>query len=123
MATYSAVSSYSGLAGEISSAAIRAGLQELYGDEPSAIDLWVGGLLEGVVPGAQLGPTFLCIIAEQFSRLRDGDRWAQEGEMEWGWRERWSIVMQKQKFTHNYIPVYVVVVTWQNNIRKFLHTK
>lgn len=65
---------YRDLAGEISSAAIRAGLQSLYGDDPSSIDLWVGGLLENVVSGAQLGPTFLCIIAEQFSRLRDGDR-------------------------------------------------
>jgi len=62
------------LSTEISSAEVRGRLRELYGDDPGEIDLWVGGLLEDVIPGSQLGPTFLCIVANQFNRLRLGDR-------------------------------------------------
>ena len=47
---------------------------EVYEDETEHIELWVGGLLEDLLPGGQLGPTFTCIIAQQFQRLREGDR-------------------------------------------------
>ncbi|KAJ7333690.1 hypothetical protein OS493_015772 [Desmophyllum pertusum] len=58
---------------EIVDSDIRVKLQELYKD-PSNVDLWVGGLLEELVPGSLLGQTFSCIIAEQFRRTRAGDR-------------------------------------------------
>ena len=38
------------------------------------VDLWVGGLAENHVNGGSMGQTFTKIIADQFQRLRDGDR-------------------------------------------------
>jgi hypothetical protein len=38
------------------------------------LDLWVAGLAEKHLPGSSLGETFTRIIVDQFSRLRDGDR-------------------------------------------------
>lgn len=48
-------------------------LKSLYGTVDK-IDLWVGGLAEDHVRGGSLGPTFTRIVADQFMRLRDGDR-------------------------------------------------
>lgn len=39
------------------------------------VELVVGGSLENNVVGAQTGPTFLCIMTEQFYRTRTGDRY------------------------------------------------
>ena len=38
------------------------------------VDLWIGGLSETHLPGSSLGETFSTIIVDQFTRLRDGDR-------------------------------------------------
>jgi hypothetical protein len=48
-------------------------LQSLYGSVDN-IDLWVGLLSEDHVRGASVGQTAKTIIADQFQRLRDGDR-------------------------------------------------
>ena len=48
-------------------------LQSLYGTVDN-IDLWVGILSEDHVPGASVGQLAKTIIADQFQRLRDGDR-------------------------------------------------
>lgn len=42
------------------------------------IDLYVGGLTERHLPGSMLGPVFSCIIADQFARLKEGDRFFYE---------------------------------------------
>jgi len=52
---------------------VVAALQATY-DSVDDIDLWVGGLAEDHVPGASMGELFRTILADQFTRLRDGDR-------------------------------------------------
>lgn len=48
-------------------------LEETY-ENVDDIDLFVGGILEDLLPGSRLGKTFACIIGTQFQRLRNGDR-------------------------------------------------
>ena len=49
-------------------------LSELYGGDAGDIDLWVGALAEDHLPGASVGELLAIGIADQFVRLRDGDR-------------------------------------------------
>lgn len=48
-------------------------LADAYGDV-DLIDPWVGGLAEDHVEGAAVGELVATVLAEQFTRLRDGDR-------------------------------------------------
>ncbi|QDT36948.1 peroxidase family protein [Stratiformator vulcanicus] len=52
---------------------LAAKLESLYGSVDN-IDVWVGGLAEDHVPGSSVGELFQTIIADQFERIRDGDR-------------------------------------------------
>ena len=53
-------------------------LQALY-NSVDDIDVFIGGILEPPTDGSILGPTFLCIIGDQFQRIRTGDRlWYEE---------------------------------------------
>ncbi|XP_064164290.1 eosinophil peroxidase-like isoform X1 [Anguilla rostrata] len=48
-------------------------LLKLYGT-PANIDVWLGGVAEPFVPGGRVGPLFACLIANQFQKIRQGDR-------------------------------------------------
>ena len=54
-------------------------LAKLY-KHPDDVDLYVGGILEAHLDGGTMGPTFSCIIAQQFHNLRFGDRFWYERE-------------------------------------------
>lgn len=58
----------------------RSYYQTIFGNVNN-VDLFMGGLAESHAPGAIVGPTFQAIIADQFYRLRVGDRfwWQNEG--------------------------------------------
>jgi hypothetical protein len=60
--------------------ATQQALQEAYGDVNN-IDLWVGALSEDHVRGASEGPLLRRILADQFERLRDGDRFWYERDL------------------------------------------
>jgi len=59
---------------------LQGDLQIVYGTVDN-LDLFIGGLAEDHVSGADVGPTFQTIIARQFAALRDGDRffWLNQG--------------------------------------------
>ncbi|XP_037085510.1 peroxidase-like [Pollicipes pollicipes] len=48
-------------------------LRSVY-DDPRDVDLFIGGAIERRAPGAQVGPTFQCLVGQQFFDLRFGDR-------------------------------------------------
>jgi hypothetical protein len=48
-------------------------LQALYGSVDK-IDAWVGILAEDHVNNSSVGPTAMAVLVDQFTRLRDGDR-------------------------------------------------
>jgi hypothetical protein len=52
---------------------VQAQLQTLYGSVDN-VELFVGGLAENHAAGSSIGSTFGAIIADQFQRVRDGDR-------------------------------------------------
>ena len=58
---------------EIKNPNLRKKFQEIYG-HPDFADLWPAGIAETPVKGGLVGRTFQCILRDQFTRSRDGDR-------------------------------------------------
>ncbi|XP_053395477.1 peroxidasin-like isoform X2 [Mercenaria mercenaria] len=71
---------FNDLRNEIQDRNTRESLELLYGHVDN-IDLFVGGMAETPLEGAKVGPTFTHILADQFKRLRDGDRFWYENPM------------------------------------------
>uniref|UniRef100_A0A3Q2QIY6 Peroxidasin n=1 Tax=Fundulus heteroclitus TaxID=8078 RepID=A0A3Q2QIY6_FUNHE len=61
------------LRNEIKNPDVREKLRRLYGT-PLNIDLFPALMAEDLVPGSRLGPTLMCLLATQFKRVRNGDR-------------------------------------------------
>jgi peroxidase len=53
--------------------AVQQGLQNVYGNVDN-IDAFIGALAEDHAPGADVGPLTKAVLANQFTRTRDGDR-------------------------------------------------
>lgn len=69
------------LAAITADADVAAEIASVY-DGVDTLDMWVGGLAEDAVAGALVGPLFQAILADQFTRLRDGDRFWAEGRLD-----------------------------------------
>lgn len=67
------------------------------------VDLRVGGSLENIVKNTLAGPTFLCILSEQFYRTRHGDRFFFENCEHYGFNE--SKLFTFYKF---YVKIYLI---------------
>uniref|UniRef100_A0A1I7SX05 ShKT domain-containing protein n=1 Tax=Bursaphelenchus xylophilus TaxID=6326 RepID=A0A1I7SX05_BURXY len=57
---------------EVADPKVRERVSQLY-PNINKLELYVGGILEEPRQGSLLGPTFSCIWADQFRRIRDGD--------------------------------------------------
>jgi peroxidase len=60
---------------------VRDALKMAYNDDVNDIDLWVAGLAEPHVNSGFVGETFHAILVDQFTRLRDGDRFWYQNDL------------------------------------------
>jgi peroxidase len=65
-----------------SDATLAASIATIYDNDIDNIDAWVGLMAEDHAPGAAIGETLYAIFGDQFSRLRDGDRFFYENDVD-----------------------------------------
>ncbi|XP_026195736.1 myeloid-specific peroxidase [Anabas testudineus] len=78
------------LAQVLNNADLARRLLQLYGT-PDNIDIWLGGVAEPFVKGGRVGPLFACLIANQFQKIRQGDRFWFENPGVFSTRQRTAL--------------------------------
>uniref|UniRef100_A0A0N5C3R9 peroxidase n=1 Tax=Strongyloides papillosus TaxID=174720 RepID=A0A0N5C3R9_STREA len=93
---------------EVSDKSVKKRAKELYRNVEN-IDLFAGAMLEEPLEGAVVGPTFACIIGEQFIRLRDGDRF---------WYENRQLFTQEQINNLRQLSIASVICATEPEIKR-----
>ncbi|RNC82748.1 MAG: peroxiredoxin [Phycisphaera sp.] len=57
-----------------SDTSLAAAIAQAYDNDIDSVDAWIGLMAEDHAPGAAIGETLMAIFADQFARMRDGDR-------------------------------------------------
>ena len=61
---------------------LAANLESLYGGNIDSVDPWIGGLAEDHEEGGNMGEFIRAVLVDQFTRLRDGDRFWYQNDPE-----------------------------------------
>lgn len=91
----SRIRSFEDLRSVLSNPAVADVLSKLY-RRIEDVDLFIAGTSEKPLPGAIVGPTFACIIGEQFRRIKEGDRfWYENGNLDTSFRLNQLVEIKK----------------------------
>ena len=98
-----------------SNVTVQQELQKAYGSVDS-IDAFEGGMAEDLAPGSSMGPLFTTILTNQFTRLRDGDRFFYLNE---NWSPGELALFQKGNTLAKVIEANTNITNLQNDVFKF----
>lgn len=94
---------------------LQAELEAIYASV-DAMDVWVGGLAEDHVPGAGVGELVATAIIEQFTRLRDGDRFFYFYDQDWGSPDSAGVVDIHSMRLSDIIVANTQITTMRSNV-------